>query len=117
MHTLTRLATIVPDEYMGMIERLGTLGWRGHTTTKSRTYSTTMTAQKARRAAWRATHTPDTREDEGATGDFAEWEYDKSGHRTRGHRYLAVTAALKHREQLRTAHTSTDAAPARPVES
>lgn len=108
MRTLTRLAALEPDEYAGMTDRLGTLGWRGHTTTKSRTYSTTMTAQKARRAAWRATHTPDAREGGGVTDEGAAWEYGKSGHKTAGHRYLAVTAALKHREQLRTAHTSTD---------
>jgi hypothetical protein len=88
MHTLTRLAALGPDDYAGMTDRLGTLGWRGHTTTKSRTYSTTMTAQKTRRAAWRATHTPDTREHESAASEDPEWEYDKSGHRTSGHRYL-----------------------------
>lgn len=112
MRTLTRHAALLPDVYAGMTERLGTLGWRGHTTTKSRTYSTTMTAQKQTRAAWRAQHTPQPLGDDRGISDDADWEYDHSGHRTPGHRYLAVTAALKHREQLRTAQTTTDTPPA-----
>lgn len=109
MHTLTRLAAALPDNYADMPDRLNTLGWRGHTTTKSRAYSTTMTAQKAARAAWRASRSPS--KDSDATTHETEWSYERSGHRTPGHRYLAVTAALKHREQLRTAHTTTDTPP------
>lgn len=115
MQTLASLATEMPDEYAGMAERLPTLGWRGHTTTKSRTYSTTMTAQKQRRAAWRAERAPeaDTADDHGD----AEWEYGGAGHKSRGQRYLAVSAALQHREQLRTAHLHTDTTPPRAGES
>lgn len=110
MSTLVRLATLLPDEYGGMVDRLGTFGWRGHTTTKSRTFSTTMTAQKQHRAAWRAAHAaaPGYGSDSGSDAGQADWEYTCSGHKTPGHRYLAVTAALKHREQLRTAHTIDD---------
>ncbi|WP_350352823.1 replication initiator [Microbacterium sp. A8/3-1] len=115
MRTLARLATALPNEYADMADRLATLGWRGHTTTKSRTFSTTMTAQKQHRAAWRAAHAapgdaPEHDETEGA----AEWEYQRAGHKTAGHRYLAVTAALTRRERLRTAHTITDIAPEAP---
>ncbi|MCB1298831.1 MAG: hypothetical protein KDB08_07610 [Microthrixaceae bacterium] len=117
MSMLVRLATLLPDEYAGMADRLGTLGWRGHTTTKSRTFSTTMTAQKQQRAAWRATHTTEPgRGFEPDAGD-ADWEYARSGHKTPGHRYLAVTAALKHREQLRTALMADDVAGPRQSES
>lgn len=113
MRTLARLADALPDEYSEMSRRLGTLGWRGHTTTKSRTYSTTMTAQKARRAAWRAEHVTHPTDPANTTEETEPvvWDYDRSGHKTRGHRYLAVTAALAHREQLRTAHTITDTSP------
>lgn len=110
MATLVRLAGLNPDEYAGMADRLGTFGWRGHTTTKSRTFSTTMTAQKQHRAAWRAAHTAEPGHGLEPDAGDADWEYARSGHKTPGHRYLAVTAALKHREQLRTAHMARDVA-------
>ncbi|MGN8027803.1 replication initiator [Microbacterium sp. 22242] len=110
MSTLARLATLIPDAYAGMADRLGTFGWRGHTTTKSRAFSTTMTAQKQHRAAWRAAHTIEPNHGFESDAGDADWEYVCSGHKTPGHRYLAVTAALKHREQLRTAHTANDVA-------
>lgn len=97
MHALAALSQEMPDQYGDMADRLPSLGWRGHTTTKSRAYSTTMRQQKDIRAAWRAQHTPDLA-DASTSGD--EWEYDGSGHRTAGQRYLAVSAALAHREQL-----------------
>lgn len=108
MSMLVRLATLLPDEYAGMADRLGTFGWRGHTTTKSRTFSTTMTAQKQHRAAWRAAHATEPGRGFEPDADDADWQYTRSGHKTPGHRYLAVTAALKHREQLRTAHMADD---------
>lgn len=108
MSTLVHLAILIPDEYAGMADRLGTFGWRGHTTTKSRTFSTTMTAQKQHRAAWRAEHNAEQGHRSELDAGDADWEYARSGHKTPGHRYLAVTAALKHREQLRTAHTADD---------
>lgn len=107
---LARLATLLPDDYAGMVDRLGTFGWRGHTTTKSRTFSTTMTAQKRHRAAWRAARNTEPGHGFEPDADDADWEYARSGHKTPGHRYLAVTAALKHREQLRTAHMADDVA-------
>lgn len=106
MRTLIALSESLPDEYGDMADRLPSLGWRGHTTTKSRAYSTTMRDQKALRAAWRAQHTPDSDDDAAASVD--EWEYDGSGHRTPGQRYLAVSAALTHREQLWAARQLTE---------
>ncbi|MFC4244885.1 replication initiator [Gryllotalpicola reticulitermitis] len=97
MHSLADLAEALPDHYAGMADHLPSLGWRGHTTTKSRAYSTTMGQQKAIRTAWRAGHRDDAADD-AQPGE--EWQYDGSGHRTPGQRYLALSAALAHREQL-----------------
>lgn len=105
MRTLARLSETMPDEYGDMADRLPSLGWHGHTTTKSRAYSTTMREQKAIRTAWRALHSPDSGDD--ASGSD-EWEYEGSGHRTAGQRFLAVSAALTHREQLWAARQLAD---------
>lgn len=51
LHTITDLAAQPGRE--PMLGWLHTLGYRGHITTKSRQYSTTMTALRAHRAAWK----------------------------------------------------------------
>jgi hypothetical protein len=56
LHTIARLSH---ERGRGDMARwLHTLGYRGHTTTKSRHYSVTMTALRAKRAAWRSDATP-----------------------------------------------------------
>ncbi|GAB3800971.1 plasmid replication initiator protein [Humibacter antri] len=107
MRVLIRLSEQLPDQYADMADRLPSLGWRGHTTTKSRAYSTTMREQKAIRTAWRAQLAPDGSDADGEASGV-EWDYDGSGHRSAGQRYLAVSAALAHREQLWAARQLTD---------
>ncbi len=91
---------------------LHTLGYRGHITTKSRRYSTTMGKLRAIRATWTrqqtAKHTvsqnnPDSPElDALADGDEVWWEFDRAGHATPGDRTLVVSAALRHIHTRRT---------------
>ncbi|WP_407665933.1 replication initiator [Mycolicibacterium aubagnense] len=55
-HAVTDAARESP--WTGIGRWLHTLGYRGHITTKSRHYSTTMTALRVHRAEWTATKTP-----------------------------------------------------------
>jgi hypothetical protein len=88
------------------------LGFRGHWSTKSRRYSTTMTAlrrarvtfAKRRRAkdgvpldAWGRA------EDDQAVIVVASWVYVGSGYETEGERWLALSAAARAREHRRIA--------------
>ena len=111
-----------PD-YADMQRWLHTLGYRGHITTKSRRFSTTMGNLRARRAAWRTHQAQDTRsksdglqpslasaDDHDDNGDSATtlarsvgWEYVRSGHVSEGDRILTVTAAVHAREARRVA--------------
>jgi hypothetical protein len=96
---------------------LHTLGYRGHITTKSRHYSTTMGALRAARATWtRHQMTKNSgRQGEtrsacpaddvtGTTGrrheqidtDEMLWEFDHAGHTSAGDRVLVISAALRH---------------------
>lgn len=96
---------------------LHTLGYRGHITTKSRHYSTTMGALRAARATWtrhqmakhsgRQDGTQSLHPDQqvtGATGGRHEqigtdemlWEFDRAGHASAGDRVLVISAPLRH---------------------
>ncbi|MEU6942237.1 replication initiator [Streptomyces rubiginosohelvolus] len=52
------------------------LGFRGHFSTKTRAYSTTLSALRAARAAWQRRHTPPTSP---TTLVLAHWAYDGTG--------------------------------------
>lgn len=93
---------------------LHTLGYRGHITTKSRHYSTTMGALRTARATWTrhqmAKHsgqqddtqsvdrsmTADRLCHEPIDTDQVLWEFDHAGHISAGDRVLAISAALRH---------------------
>lgn len=96
---------------------LHTLGYRGHITTKSRRYSTTMSALRTGRAAWtrdqEAKHSgpqDDTHSAHSAAAvtastsgrrepidaDDVLWEFDRAGHTSAGDRVLVISAALRH---------------------
>ncbi|MBY0388862.1 MAG: plasmid replication initiator protein [Mycobacterium pseudokansasii] len=93
---------------------LHTLGYRGHITTKSRRYSTTMGALRAARATWTrnqmAKHsgrqsytqsidrsmTPEGRCHGRIDTDEMLWEFDRAGHTSAGDRVLVISAALRH---------------------
>jgi hypothetical protein len=91
--------------WAGIGRWLHTLGYRGHITTKSRRYSTTMTALRTHRADW--TRHQNTKPDAGqhdpphVVADIG-WEFDRAGHTTIGDRVLAVSASLRHIDARRT---------------
>jgi hypothetical protein len=88
------------------------LGFRGHVTSKSRRYSTTMTALRrarvehrvAQRSAGGGQTDPwgrplDSTEDTGTVLLIADWRFAGVGHRTAGDAWLAQTAAANARER------------------
>lgn len=114
---LRTIATLAEHPvYAELISRLHSLGYRGHITTKSRRYSTTMGVLRARRHTWRAQQSQKhecrngdiARPDNAADGELLDaapmtWEFLDCGHRSDGERLLAITAALRAREQRHTA--------------
>ena len=76
-HVLAILTTLVGlastgGQYAPMLWWLHTLGYRGHITTKSRRFSVTMAALRARREAWRGQH-PDHTPGGLVIGEPEEW--------------------------------------------
>jgi len=97
--------------YHGMNRWLHTLGYRGHITTKSRLFSTTMGALRAYRAAWtrqqRAEHAATTMAAERCratpTRDAIAWEFDRVALCNLGERALILSAAQRMIEHRHTA--------------
>ncbi|CPX69426.1 plasmid replication initiator protein [Mycobacteroides abscessus] len=88
---------------------LHTFGYRGHITTKSRRYSTTMGALRSLRATWTREQAAEHRAPQygpeiDVTTDIEPlwWEFDRAGHVTPGDRTLVVSAALRHIDTRRT---------------
>ena len=88
------------------------LGFRGHVSSKSRRYSTTMTALRRARVSHRAAQRHgeggltdpwgrplDSAEDTGTVLLIADWRFAGVGHRTAGDAWLAQTAAANARER------------------
>lgn len=89
--------------YGPMLAWLHTLGYRGHVSSKSRRFSTTMAALRARRAAWRQQHTRTDEPARSCSDDpegnrVIEWRLQQVGYGTEGDRMLAVSAAVRARE-------------------
>ncbi len=113
--TISALAEVA-RQGLGTLTGIGrwlhTLGYRGHITTKSRRYSTTMGALRAIRATWtrqQATNNAASQHDPIGVernalvnGDEVWWEFDRAGHATPGDRTLVVSAALRHIHARRT---------------
>lgn len=117
-HVRAILATIsnLADNGLSGIRRwLHTLGFRGHITSKSRRYSTTMTALREHRATWtRVQHTKTTAQEvdsmwrhDASSGvdddDLVAWEFDRAGHASLGERTLIISASLRRIQQRHTA--------------
>jgi replication initiator protein RepSA len=88
------------------------LGFRGHWSTKSRRYSTTMTVLRRARVAFAKRRRArdgvpldawDRPEDDQAVIVVASWVFVGSGYETEGERWLALSAAARAREQRRIA--------------
>jgi hypothetical protein len=103
MKTMVALAEHEP--YHDMLSWIHTLGYRGHVVSKSRQFSTTMTALRERRAAWRKEQ---ARDDCQVPAQMeliapAQWAFDRLGHANLGDRVLAVSAFARARQQRITA--------------
>lgn len=115
LSTIAELAASAYPSLAGIGRWLHTLGYRGHITTKSRRYSTTMGALRAACATWtrhqiakQSAQQYDSRSDyfadEVAAGgpqqpidtDEMLWEFDRAGHASAGDRVLVISAALRH---------------------
>ena len=88
------------------------LGFRGHWSTKSRRYSTTMTVLRRARVAFAKRRRAKDGvpldawgrpEDDQAVIVVASWVYVGAGYETEGERWLALSAAARAREQRRIA--------------
>jgi hypothetical protein len=88
------------------------LGFRGHWSTKSRRYSTTMTALRRARVAFAKRRRArdgipldawGRPEDDQAVVVVASWVFVGSGYETEGERWLALSAAARAREQRQVA--------------
>lgn len=103
LQTIAKLAREPDYSELGMW--LHTLGYRGHITTKTRGYSTTMGELRARRDAWRREQRRPDADGDDVIADPAEteWRYKGCGHATEGERYLAISAAGREREMRRAA--------------
>jgi hypothetical protein len=125
LSTIAELAEHPGAAVAGIGRWLHTLGYRGHITTKSRHYSTTLGALRTARATWtrqqvaqamqRRNPTPhrDGAPDSGRdTADVIDpdavaWEFDQAGHTSPGDRVLVISAALRHITARITALTET----------
>jgi hypothetical protein len=120
--TLVKLANQGGDDYAPMLAWLPTLGYRGHITTKSRRFSVTLAALRARREAWRDEHRghgppglwigepddlPPVCTDRATSDDVlqavSDWSFERMGHVCVADYYLAVSAAMRAREYRRLA--------------
>ncbi len=109
---LTTILDLADHGAYSEIDRwLHTLGFRGHITTKSRLFSTTMSALREHRAEWtrEQRHRSDLATDEhdralhGAEEEV-EWTFDRAGLGNLGERTLVVSAAhrmIEHRHIVR----------------
>ncbi|ETB38970.1 plasmid replication initiator protein [Mycobacterium avium 11-0986] len=107
---LTTIAELAGKGLSGIGRWLHTLGYRGHITSKSRRYSTTMTALRERRATWtRERSAKNTARQHNNSyqsadiGDSVCWEFDRAGHASIGDRTLIISAAQRTISQRRTA--------------
>ena len=82
-----------------------TLGYRGHWLTKSRAYSTTLTALRGARHQWNLRHDGHDAGDDTVT--VGDWHYAGRGWSSDGDAWLAHTAARNNSQQRRVARQET----------
>jgi hypothetical protein len=104
MRTIVTLAEQEP--YQDMLSWVHTLGYRGHVISKSRQFSTTMTALRERRAAWRKNQAresapPAITQDE--LNAPMQWEFERLGHSSLGDRVLVLSAFARAQQERFTA--------------
>ncbi|WP_373421211.1 replication initiator [Mycobacterium shigaense] len=105
---LTTISQLADRGLVGIGRWLHTLGYRGHITSKSRRYSTTMTALREHRATWTLEqHLKSTAHQHGSGfnstdgNDLVVWDFDRGGVTSLGDRTLVNSAALRRMETRR----------------
>ena len=94
------------ETYNGLRRWLHMLGFHGHFASKSRRYSTTLSAIRGERRTYRQRQAAEhVREllDEDTTLIVSHWEFTGVGYRTTGDTTLALSAAARAREQRQAA--------------
>ena len=86
--------------YTEIMAWIHTLGYRGHVVSKSRQFSTTITALRERRRTWRRSQMRDTLSTTGETRipNPIPWQFQRLGHISLGDRVLVVSAASRAQE-------------------
>jgi hypothetical protein len=100
MRTIVALAEQEP--YEDMLSWVHTLGYRGHVISKSRQFSTTMTALRERRSAWRKEQARDGAPQgttQGEPNAPMQWEFERLGHSSLGDRVLVLSAFARSQQQ------------------
>lgn len=99
------------DEYAGLRRWIHMAGFRGHFSSKSRRYSTTLGAIRGERREFRRRQDVDRARlagvpdrDEDTTLVVARWTFAGIGHLTDGDAALALSAAARARERRQAAH-------------
>jgi hypothetical protein len=96
---LRTIVTISAQEaYTEILAWIHTLGYRGHVVSKSRKFSTTMTALRERRRGWRRSQIHDNASAESQIPEPI-WQFHHVGHTSLGDRVLVVSAFGRAREQ------------------
>jgi hypothetical protein len=107
-HVRRILQTIIlvsrEEQYQEMTHWLHTLGYRGHVTSKSRQFSTTMKALREHRAEWRRGQA-DAASD-GTAFRQLPWEFECSGYDNLGDRVLVISASARARERRLTGRSA-----------
>ena len=96
---LSTIAQLAETGATGIGKWLHTLGYRGHITTKSRRYSTTMGALRTQRAHWNSNQRSKGLVNQHDSADAVDsqtlWCFDRAGHASLGDRVLVISAALR----------------------
>ena len=98
---LRTIVTISAQEaYTEILAWIHTLGYRGHVVSKSRQFSTTMTALRERRRSWRRSQILDVLDPiaQNRIPQPIVWQFERSGHISLGDRVLVVSAAGRAQE-------------------
>ncbi|MBO0823065.1 MAG: hypothetical protein J2P27_04285 [Actinobacteria bacterium] len=98
-----RLGDHPHDDFAALRRWAHMLGFRGHFSTKSRRYSTTLRALRTARATWRRRQHRTAEHREETTLVVGTLTYAGTGWRTTGDEYLALSAAARAREHQRIA--------------
>ena len=96
---LSTIAQLAETGATGIGKWLHTLGYRGHITTKSRRYSTTIDALRTQRAHWNSNQRSKDPANQHDSADVVSsqtlWCFDRAGHASLGDRVLVTSAALR----------------------